>query len=149
MPHEPTPSEDVMSVIPSRKPEVVDDDLVESVIHVESRNNNDATSPVGALGAAQIMPDTARDPGFGVDPVANPRDPVQARTFVRQYLTAMIKRYHGDLPMALRAYNWGPGNADNYIANGRTGFVPKETQDYVNRVQEQLGVRNPKPGTGM
>ncbi len=131
---------------PVPKPEVVDDDLVESIIHVESRNNPNAVSPVGAIGPAQIMPATAQDPGFGVDPVANPRDPIQARLFVRQYLTAMIKRYHGDLDMALRAYNWGPGNADKYARSGRTTQVPKETSDYVKRVHEQLGIRNPKPG---
>lgn len=123
---------------PAPVPEVVDNMLIEALIWVESRNDPDKVSPKGAIGPAQIMPETARDPGFGVDPVADPRDPVQSRRFVRQYLTALIKRYNGELDLALMAYNWGPGNVDKWVANGREGPVPRETREYTPLIHGQL-----------
>lgn len=126
---------------PTPKPEVVSDRMIESLIWVESRNNPDAVGTSGELGPAQIMPHVAVDPGFGVDPVANSRDPIQARVFVRQYLTAMIKRYHGDLEASLMAYNWGPRNVDKWIRKGRIGPVPKVTRDYTKRVRAALEIR--------
>lgn len=93
----------------------------------ESGLNPDAVSPKGALGIAQIMPDTARDPGYGVAPVADPTDPEEALRFGAEYMRAMLDRYDGDYRKALAAYNAGPGAVDE------AGGVPpyRETQNYV------------------
>ena len=91
-------------------------ELVEAVIWQESRGNPNAVSPVGARGLMQVMPDTARSPGFGVQPV-DPEslfDPAVNRQFGEQYLGAMVNRYQGDTRRALAAYNWGAGNADKW-----------------------------------
>ncbi len=83
-------------------------------------------SPVGAIGIAQIMPDTAD--GWGVDPYLPERA-------LRAAARAM-KRYHaqyGDIRLALAAYNAGPG------AVARFGGVPpyRETQDYIRKIMDR------------
>lgn len=92
----------------------------------ESGLNPDAVSPKGAVGIAQIMPDTARDPGYGVSPITDPTDPEEALRFGAQYMRAMLDKY-GDYGLALAAYNAGPGAVD------KAGGIPpfQETQNYV------------------
>src|SRR5690606_41123698 len=85
------------------------DALARAVEMQESGGRDDAVSPKGALGAMQIMPATARDPGFGGRPLENPDDPQENRRFGREYLQAMRRRYDGDQAKGLAAYNPGPG----------------------------------------
>ena len=91
------------------------------------------TSLKGAQGEMQVMPRTQRDPGFGVAP-ARQGSPEDIARVGRDYLKAMVDRY-GNREHALVAYNWGPGNADKWIASGANpAKLPKETRDYVARV---------------
>ena len=83
----------------------------------------------------QVMPETARDPGFGLQP-ANPRNPSDMNRLGRQYRAKMHQRYGGDLAKMWAAYNAGPGAVDAAI--GRLGpnwlsAMPQETKDYVAR----------------
>ena len=96
----------------------------------ESGLNPDAVSRKGAVGIAQIMPDTARDPGYGVAPVSDPKDPEEALRFGAEYMRAMLDRYGGDYKLALAAYNAGPGAVDE--AGGVPAF--RETQNYVAKI---------------
>lgn len=88
-------------------------------------------SPKGARGPQQVMPDTARDPGFGIRKSnGTPEDDARLG---RQYTAAMLGKY-GEPDLALAAYNWGPGNLDKAIAkHGENWFdhAPRETQEYV------------------
>ncbi len=106
-------------------------DLFERVIAVESGFDPGAVSPKGAIGIGQIMPATARDPGYGVTPLRNPSDPMENMRFAAEYLAAMQKRF-GDPVRALVAYNWGPGNAAKW--DGRMETLPAETRNYVRRI---------------
>ena len=116
-------------------PSAVTDTAVEAIIQQESRGDPNAVSKAGAIGLAQIMPKTAKDPGFGVTPVTDPKDPKQARKFIREYFGAMLKRYDGDHEAALVAYNWGPGNADRWVKQGKKrDKLPKETRNYVKKL---------------
>jgi len=110
------------------------DKLIESMIYQESGGNPNAVSNAGAAGLMQIMPDTARQPGFGVRPLdwSMRFDPAENRRFGTEYMASMAKRYDGDVVRALVAYNWGVGNADAW--SGDMGALPKETQQYVQRV---------------
>jgi hypothetical protein len=111
-----------------------EDNLADRVEWQESRGNQGAVSPKGAFGVMQLMPDTARDPGFGIAPFdPNAPDPeVENRRVGRDYLNAMLDRYGGDQEAALAAYNWGPGNADKWVASGKgREKLPRETQGYL------------------
>ena len=95
----------------------------------ESGLNPDAVSPAGAVGIAQIMPATARDPGYGIAPISDLRDPEESLRFGAQYMRAMLDKY-GDYGLALAAYNAGPGAVD------KAGGIPpfQETQNYVSNI---------------
>jgi soluble lytic murein transglycosylase-like protein len=86
-------------------------------------------SKKGAIGAFQLMPDTARQYG------ANPYDPVQSANAGGEYLHELLQKY-ADMNKALAAYNYGPGNLDKVLAEHPKDwmrYVPAETQNYVSR----------------
>lgn len=82
----------------------------------------------------QVMPSTARDPGFGLRP-ANISSADDMNRLGREYRAVMEKRYGGDLEKMWAAYNAGPGAVDNAIQAGGNWLnrLPTETQNYVAR----------------
>lgn len=137
--------------------------LQDAVIHQESRGNPNAVSPVGATGMMQLMPTTAANPGFGVRNIFQvARDmgvPVMGETadvaemlmrnpevnvaMGTEYLSTMLARYGGDVERALVAYNWGPGNADDW--NGSRDSLPEETQGYLRNILGSINDDRPDP----
>jgi hypothetical protein len=112
--------------------------LAAAVEQVESGGREDAVSPKGAVGPMQTMPKTLKDPGFGVAPAKND-SPEELRRVGQDYLQAMLGKYKGNLDHALVAYNWGPTNADRWIAAGADpSKLPKETQDYIPKVKAAM-----------
>lgn len=123
--------------------------LVNSLIAQESQGNPNAVSPKGAFGTMQLMPGTARDPGFGVQPMQDNSD-AENRRVGQDYLSAMLKRYGGDQVSALVAYNWGPGHADKWIAAGKNpNALPAETKGYVQKVLAGAGGGTPALNQGV
>lgn len=108
-------------------------------VNSESGGNPNAVSPKGARGLWQVMPSTARDPGFGIRPSnGTPSDDARVGA---EYRRVMQKRYGGNLPSMWGAYNWGPGAVD--AARAKYGedwlsHAPAETQAYVNKNMQKV-----------
>jgi len=105
----------------------LDSPLIKAVIRAESAFNPKAVSKKGALGLMQIMPENLK--AFEVH---DPFDPWQNIMGGARYLKALIKRFDGQLPLALAAYNAGPRAVDYY-----RGIPPiPETEAYVKKVMK-------------
>ena len=103
--------------------------LLAAQLYAESNFNPFARSPAGAQGIAQFMPgDRAR---------VRPAQPVRRRAAIdaQAHLMHDLLRQFGSVPLALAAYNAGPG------AVQRCGCIPPypETRGYVARILGLLG----------
>jgi len=118
----------------------IDPDIFVRLIQQESRFDPDAVSEKGAAGIAQIMPDTAAKPGYGVGAISleDRFDPEIGLRFGAQYLKAMIDKYDGDYARALAAYNRGPKKIP---LTGKAEFNP-ETYDYVGSILDPASAVN-------
>jgi hypothetical protein len=97
------------------------------------KEGNLLTSSKGALGEMQVMPATARDPGFGIKP-ARDSSPDELRRVGDEYAEVLLNRYR-DPKLAMIAYNMGPGATDKWLAAGADiRKLPKETQGYIKGV---------------
>lgn len=109
----------------------VDPRLVGAVIGAESAGNKSAVSPKGAQGLMQLMPETGREVAkrIGLDSF-DPNNPEHNILVGTAYLGEQLKKYKGDVGLALAAYNAGPGAVDKH-----KGIPPfKETQAYVPKI---------------
>ena len=102
------------------------------------KEGNLLTSSKGALGEMQVMPATARDPGFGIRP-ARDNSPDELRRVGDEYAAVLLSRYR-DPKLAMIAYNMGPGATDKWLAAGADPRrLPKETQGYIRGVSLAKG----------
>ena len=118
---------------------VARDQLLKAIEQVESGGRRDAVSRKGARGRMQVMPATARQPGYKVKPARDESEEEYTRVG-KDYAMALLKHYGGDLEATLVAYNYGPGNANKWIASGRNkSDLPEETRNYITKVGKELG----------
>ncbi len=139
--------------VPFPPQEDVDPALTLAIARQESLFDPTAVSSAGARGLLQLMPATAAHVAnrYGTN-YGGPGSLFQPRTNLQlgqYYLKDLLQRYDGFAPLAIAAYNAGPGNVDKFIAaNGDprtesadwTNWVERipfyETRNYVQRVWE-------------
>lgn len=113
----------------------------------ESSFNPDARSPVGARGLFQFMPGTATDMGLRLRPFDERADPRKSANAAANYLKQLHGKF-GSWPLALAAYNAGPGRVERTLrAHRATAYaeiaeaLPAETRMYVPKVLATVAVR--------
>lgn len=117
----------------------VDPELVREVVRAESNFNPNAVSRAGAKGLMQLMDGTAR-----MLRVRNVYDPEQNLQGGTRYLRDLLRKYDGNVKVALAAYNAGPGRIDRLDIDTDEEFeqkaklLPKETQYYVQKITSRL-----------
>jgi soluble lytic murein transglycosylase len=119
----------------------------------ESQFDRAAVSHAGARGLMQLMPGTARETSGKISMAYRP-DALTVDTDYNialgaTYIERMLDYYDGSYPLAIAAYNGGPGNVNKWLrayGDPRTGSIDimdwiekiplSETRDYVYRVLE-------------
>jgi soluble lytic murein transglycosylase-like protein len=109
--------------------------LLKSMMKQESGFKLGSQSPVGAQGLLQLMPGTYREmqQKYGIDgPASDPTSNIMAGA---AYMGEQLRAFHGNVGLALAAYNAGPGavRAHNSVPPFR------ETQDYVRKITADYG----------
>ena len=117
-----------------------------NIATVESGGDPNAVSPKGARGVMQVMPNTLKDPGFGVTP-AKDDSPEELQRVGEDYYAALQKKYGHDTLAAI-AYNMGPRVADEWLSKGGDfNKLPTETQKYIGKVNLVNAMSSRQPAT--
>jgi soluble lytic murein transglycosylase len=131
--------------------------FIHAITRQESQFDRAAISHAGARGMMQLMPGTAREVagklGLSYDAGSLTTDTNYNMTLGSTYFQQMLRYYGGSYPLAVAAYNAGPGNVNKWLrANGdpRAGGIEMvdwieaipifETKNYVQRVLENAVV---------
>lgn len=129
-----------------------------AVAHAETNSGaNNKTSPKGARGLMQVMPETALeiakklgDSEFiharGEDRAAMLSTDYYSTRYGNYYLEEGLTKYDGDVELALIRYNAGAGRVQEFLENGRRwdgklGKWANETKPYVDKVFAQMGTK--------
>ena len=96
--------------------------LLAALVRQESLFEPAAESSMGARGLGQVMPGTGESiaqslgvDDFEVDDLYRPSISIQ---FGAYYLASQLERFDNQIPVALAAYNAGPGNALQWLESG-------------------------------
>ncbi|HTU86727.1 MAG TPA: lytic transglycosylase domain-containing protein [Solirubrobacteraceae bacterium] len=123
----------------------IDPALIAGVIYAETKFDP-RDSPVGAMGLMQVMPQTAaflaRRSGATTFTTTDLDEPAVNIAYGSYYLRYLLNEYHGNVTVALAAYNGGESNVDRWLAAARAGGHPftvgdipfPETRAYVTKV---------------
>lgn len=136
--------------VPKLKPIFVSENVPPALVWVagvESSFEPKARSPAGAAGMFQLMPATARTEHLALWPFDQRYQPEKSARAAARWLRELHRRY-GDWPLALAAYNVGPGRVDELLKRhkprtfeGIARWLPAETQLYVPKVEATVLAR--------
>jgi soluble lytic murein transglycosylase-like protein len=124
---------------------------IEGIMREESLFQTNVRSSAGAVGLMQVMPRTAaimareNSGSTGSFDLTQPADNVLLGS---SYLADMLKRFDSQMPLAIMAYNAGPGNVNKFLRKlGNLDLdefienIPiSETRGYVKRVMRSMKV---------
>jgi soluble lytic murein transglycosylase len=131
--------------------------MVHAITRQESQFAQNAISHAGARGLMQLIPGTAREQAgklglnyMSADLIDSPSYNIQLGN---GYFSRMLDYYGGSYPLAVAAYNAGPGNVNKWLAangdprGGGIGWIEwieripvYETKNYVQRVIENAAM---------
>ncbi len=123
--------------------------LLWAVMRQESGFDPDAVSPAHAVGLMQLLPETAQpvadELGIARDDARLTSPPFAIRIGAR-VLRKLLDRFHGDLPLAVAAYNCGAESVERWLSRAQgleldtfgVRIPYDETRDYVARVMGNL-----------
>lgn len=131
--------------------------IIHAITRQESQFDRAAVSRAGARGLMQLMPGTARETagkiGLAYTPGSLTGDPQYNIALGSTYIRQMLRYYGGSYPLAIAAYNAGPGNVNRWLAANGDPRLPggdiigwieniplSETRNYVQRVLENAVV---------
>jgi soluble lytic murein transglycosylase len=131
--------------------------MVHAISRQESQFAQNAISHAGARGLMQLMPGTAREQalmlGYAYDFNRLTADPGYNTMLGDFYFGRLMDTYRGSYPLAVAAYNAGPGNVNRWLRdngdprNGSIDWVDwiekiplSETRGYVQHVLENAVV---------
>jgi len=134
----------------------IDQAVTLAVIRQESSFDHAVVSPAGALGLMQLMPATAalvaqQLGDHAVTQVSLLTDPARNMQLGEAYMQQLLGQFGGCLPLAVAAYNAGPGRVTQWLADYGDPRTPQidmvdwielipfnETRNYVERVLENV-----------
>jgi len=110
----------------------LDPALIAGVIYAETKFDP-RNSAAGAIGLMQVMPQTAaflaHRSGATTFTTADLDEPAVNIAYGSYYLRYLLDEYHGNVPVALAAYNGGESNVDQWLAEARADGHPFEVDD--------------------
>ena len=124
----------------------IGEDVIYSIINVESHFNTDVVSSKGAVGLMQILPSTAKEMADKISlkeyDLKNSKDNILLGT---SYFAELLSQFQ-DFDNAVLAYNAGPANVKNWLKDERfcqdgkvVSNIPfSETKNYLAKVKENL-----------
>jgi soluble lytic murein transglycosylase-like protein len=146
--------------MPVTPPAGLEPAIAYGIMRQESSFNPTIVSGAGAVGLMQLMPETARrtaaQNGIAYSGVGDLDDPQTNMALGGAYISGLIQDFGNCLPLAIAAYNAGPTNVANWLAeNGDPEMGPtasgganmidwveeipfSETRNYVQRVTESI-----------
>ncbi len=144
---------------PYSPPSTVEPAIADGIMRQESSFDPTALSGAEAEGLMQLLPETARLTATrnGIPYDGNLNDPTENMALGTAYLAGLIRDFGNCLPLAIAAYNAGPSNVANWLAEAgdpELGSNPggadlidwieeipfNETRNYVQRVTESIVV---------
>lgn len=131
--------------------------IIHAIARQESQFDRAAISHAGARGLMQLMPGTAREQagkiGLSYNAPALTEDTDYNIQLGSGYFRRMLDYYGGSYPLAVAAYNAGPGNVNKWLRSNGDPRLPGvdivrwieeipiyETKNYVQRVLENAVV---------
>ncbi|MBI2894586.1 MAG: lytic transglycosylase domain-containing protein [Deltaproteobacteria bacterium] len=107
--------------------------LLWAIMRQESSFDPEVVSYANAVGLLQLLPSTARrvatDGGLRYEE-GMLFEPARNIELGARYLGGLLRRFKGQLPLAIAAYNGGPGNVDLWLAR----FGDRATDEFVERI---------------
>jgi soluble lytic murein transglycosylase len=111
--------------------------LVHAIARQESQFATNAISHAGARGLMQFMPATAQEEarraGVQYSASALMDDPQYAMRLGSNHIERLVSYYDGSYPLAIAAYNAGPGNVNRWL---RENGDPRQTGDWLRWIEE-------------